>query len=550
MPSQYKLVSVGLCCPPEPDAGHLPSLRLLWPTIDSSSSDTFVGLRCLKMAATNTTPITSPMLTVPSEIAGKIVKIVSPSDPRLAFSLALALLADGSVIYLSSSQRFHLRAVTFATKKATEEEEENKPSPSPPSSAAGEAVSIVDIAAGATHFLACDSSEHAWAWGWGNEWGQFGTGTVWKCAKNSGVGLASEGAGSGASGGSGAASSPSRATVGEVISAALLGQKRLEASAVIVTAPQRLTVFGAANGRVGVAAVAAGRYHSLFLASTRRSVYACGWGERGQLGQGQSVPLTPTPKSIMRLFGCAVAAVAASSGGDHTHLLLESGKVLAFGDNTSGALGTGTKASEWAPSRVAFHTTVSVGLAGIKDLCVANVKNYTAGQAPYGSPESFMYPRRVQQITQSLSPGEPATDVLTTSATHTLLRTSEGQLFSCGQRPVRVIAPLSVLSVDAIGALGRYVALPDEALVLEECTVETGPNAVPIAGQGFTIFMDGTGNGHVVYLVGAIADAKGRVVVASGIKGAPSAGSVAIAFEGLVRNVFPVLGGAIALVQV
>ena len=157
---------------------------------------------------------------------------------------------------------------------------------------------VQDIAAGDSHFLCCNATGHVFSFGWSNEFGQFGDGTVWRVEDDP-------------------------------------HNER------ILTDPKRLPRFGMDdhNSCPSIIHVAAGSHHSALLSATRTCVYAFGRGHRGQLGGPRCIDLQPSPKNIKSIFGVCVRCVAAA--GDHTLFLLESGKLLACGDNTAGQIGTG-----------------------------------------------------------------------------------------------------------------------------------------------------------------------------------------------------------------
>jgi alpha-tubulin suppressor-like RCC1 family protein len=107
----------------------------------------------------------------------------------------------------------------------------------------------------------------------------------------------------------------------------------------------------------GVVAIAAGEYDSLALLENG-TVMAWGDEEAGQLGSGQSESSAlPQPVCDVLESPCAAnhqlgEVTAIASGSSHSLALLRSGALLAWGDNESGALGTGTSSG---PERCTPH---------------------------------------------------------------------------------------------------------------------------------------------------------------------------------------------------
>ena len=84
-----------------------------------------------------------------------------------------------------------------------------------------------------------------------------------------------------------------------------------------------------------VVAVAGGINHSLY-ATSDGSLYAMGYNEYGQLGDGS---LTNRNKPT-RVAG-ATNVIAVAAGGDHSFYLTKDGRLYAMGDNSLGQLGDG-----------------------------------------------------------------------------------------------------------------------------------------------------------------------------------------------------------------
>jgi hypothetical protein len=267
----------------------------------------------------------------------------------------------------------------------------------------GEAVR--DVAAGAHHIVYCTASGAVYSCGYDNTYGQLGDATVWS------------------------ASSPLTSA------AAAMG----EASLPPLSTPKRIAVFGdfcqdvcgaaSASPENGAAAeapapskrhvpppcsrrirqVACGAYHTLLLTSSGRCVYACGRGDRGELGGTRAVLLQPSFRSISLLFGLEMRQVAAADA--HSFVLLESGLLYAFGDNVCGQLGLGHTKRVSKPTRVpltwqagvkesssnSISHAASVPDAGTRQR-VLDEKTYASLRAPYGSVESTYYPLRVPRL--------------------------------------------------------------------------------------------------------------------------------------------------------
>src|SRR4030067_648484 len=103
---------------------------------------------------------------------------------------------------------------------------------------------------------------------------------------------------------------------------------------------------GRGAGLFGVAAVAAGGYHTVALKSDG-TVWAWGYNGEGELGDGSTTNRS-VPVQVTGLSG--VAAVAAD--GYHTVSLKSDGTVWAWGSNGSGQLGDGTTVDRWQPGQV------------------------------------------------------------------------------------------------------------------------------------------------------------------------------------------------------
>jgi len=97
----------------------------------------------------------------------------------------------------------------------------------------------------------------------------------------------------------------------------------------------------------GVVAVAAGLYHSLFLKSDG-SLWAMGWNEWGQLGDGTSGYMNYTNRPE-KIISSGVVAIAA--GNSHSLFLKSDGSLWGMGASYDGQLGDGfTNRLSWKAS--------------------------------------------------------------------------------------------------------------------------------------------------------------------------------------------------------
>lgn len=113
------------------------------------------------------------------------------------------------------------------------------------------------------------------------------------------------------------------------------------------------------KGLSNVKAIAAGGSFSLALLGTGQ-VAAWGDNEAGQLGVGASPEYSPVPLTVGGLTN--VKAIAAGAG--HGLALLANGTVMAWGENESGQLGSGSLAPSSTPVAVKHLTGVKAIAAG------------------------------------------------------------------------------------------------------------------------------------------------------------------------------------------
>ena len=167
----------------------------------------------------------------------------------------------------------------------------------------------IDIWGGASEFIVLGADGAVWTWGW-NDYGVLGNG-----------------------------SAVTMSDVGPPVRQLF---------------PQRVLGPGGASHLASIAAIAGGERHNVAL-DTDGFVWVWGWNFLGQLGTGAACPdrnasdcRSPTPVKVPGLT--AVAAV--SSRGYHTLALKIDGTVWAWGFNDAGQLGDGTNIDRRTPVQV------------------------------------------------------------------------------------------------------------------------------------------------------------------------------------------------------
>jgi alpha-tubulin suppressor-like RCC1 family protein len=109
----------------------------------------------------------------------------------------------------------------------------------------------------------------------------------------------------------------------------------------------------------GVAGVAAGWNHSLFLKSDG-SLWAMGWNQNGQLGDGVYNLLPPYGTNQPQLVITTNAVTAIAAGYQHSLLVKNDGSLWAMGDNTYGQLGAGAFAKTNRPVLAVTNTVTAI----------------------------------------------------------------------------------------------------------------------------------------------------------------------------------------------
>ena len=215
---------------------------------------------------------------------------------------------------------------------------------------------VVAVAAGAYHSLALKADGTVWAWGW-NYFGQLGDGTVVdRRAPVRVTGLAQI-----TSISAGAHHNLALRADGTAFAWGWNGVAQLATNSVVsnLTADSHVPV--PARIPVGVTAVAAGSYHSMFLYGNGR-ILTAGWNAFGQLGHGDLNRLAPSDVDNSGLLIGKFVAIA--GGGLHSLAIRADGTVWAWGYNQLGQLGDGTTIDRPAPVMVAGVTNAAFVAAG------------------------------------------------------------------------------------------------------------------------------------------------------------------------------------------
>lgn len=256
---------------------------------------------------------------------------------------------------------------------------------------------------------------------------------------------------------------------------------------------------------VRIAAVACGLHHTLLMTSKRNAVYACGRGHCGQLSSKRMIPVQATFRSIRLLFGLPIRSITAA--GHHSFVLLSTGKLLAFGENSCGQLGIGHCSKVFVPTSAAFLPEDRLFAAAFREggapaasKRLQDAKMYSTLRAAYSSYESTYFPMRVERIDSELASHEPFVIDVWTCETITVLLTSDLKWMSCGLPLSRSRGQKTNPGrFDGFGVLGRPLMTKEETYsfgymhfscairdkikevgyVFQGCS-EEGPNVVPL----------------------------------------------------------------------
>jgi alpha-tubulin suppressor-like RCC1 family protein len=229
---------------------------------------------------------------------------------------------------------------------------------------------VVAVSAGAEHSLALKSDGTVWAWG-DNGSGQLGIGAMYNVTPAPGQVLGPNGQGvlTGAIAvAAGAEHSLALKSDGTVWAWGFNGNGQLGDGGAEYTSSTPVQV----SGLTGMVAVAAGEYHSLALKSDG-TVWTWGINGDGELGIGTTSD-SNTPVQVVGPNGQGVltGVIAIAAGGFHSLAFKSDGTVWAWGWNDRGQLGNGTTGLRFAPGAT---TPAQVsGLTGVKAVAAGEIR--------------------------------------------------------------------------------------------------------------------------------------------------------------------------------
>jgi alpha-tubulin suppressor-like RCC1 family protein len=191
------------------------------------------------------------------------------------------------------------------------------------------------------------------------------------------------------------------------------------------------------DGTNPIKEISAGFAHTVFL-TENGEVYACGYGGHGQLGTGdRENHLTPVK---ITTFPAGVDPIKEiSTGDDHTVFLTQTGEVYACGRGSYGQLGTGDNENRPTPVKI---TTFPVGIDPIKEISAGEDQTmfltqtgevYACGwggrgQLGTGDNENRLTPVKITTFPAGVDPIKE----ISAGAHHTMFLTETGEVYACG----------------------------------------------------------------------------------------------------------------------
>jgi alpha-tubulin suppressor-like RCC1 family protein len=235
-------------------------------------------------------------------------------------------------------------------------------------------------------------------------------------------------------------------------------------------------VFANIPPGVQVAAISAGQYHNLALASTHTAIFSWGHNQFGQLGTG-NLNDSATPV-LVEIGGVVINSVAATFG--DSIALISNGRVAVWGDNTFGELGDNL-ALPGATTPVFADTPPGVTVTGVLGGAFHILARTSSGQLlawglnNHGQIGDGTFTERDVPTPVSLPSGTTVTQI-SAGGFHSLALTSKGKVLAWG--------------VGADGELGNGTfadsAFPVRALIPSNLAV-TGIAAGPGASHSLAI---------------------------------------------------------------
>ena len=284
---------------------------------------------------------------------------------------------------------------------------------------------VTSMRAGCGHSLALTTTGHVLAWG-DNSDGALGDGTTTSTGTPVMVKLPPGTKVKAVR--AGCRHSLALTTTGHVLAWGFSGQGEL-GNGSILSSPEPVRVKLPKGTRV--TAISAGAYHSLARTTTRH-LYAWGANSGGQLGDGTTTN-RDIPVKVKLPKRTKVTLIGAGEG--HSLARTSTGKVLAWGDNTDGALGDGTTTGSLTPVRVKLpkRTKLRGLFGGCAESLALTAKGHVlawgdngAGQLGDGTTTSSDTPVRVK-----LPTGTKVTAVAA-GCSHNLALTAKGHVLAWG----------------------------------------------------------------------------------------------------------------------
>ncbi|GAB6041775.1 hypothetical protein JCM17961_24500 [Endothiovibrio diazotrophicus] len=179
-------------------------------------------------------------------------------------------------------------------------------------------------------------------------------------------------------------------------------------------------------------AVAAGGYFSLAIGSDGQ-VYSWGNNSSGRLGDGTTDHHRATPAAITLAEGVTAAAIAA--GDVHALAIGSDGQLYAWGDNSAGQIGDGSRTKHLTPVQVTLAsgvTPTAVAAGGYHSLAIGSDGRLyawgwnTKGQLGDGATGDRLTPQVVEL------PGGVSPALIAAGYSHSLAVGSDGRLYSWG----------------------------------------------------------------------------------------------------------------------